>query len=53
MGERYRISVSGPGVLPDAFWEGAPPATYDRAFDLASDKAQAALLANDQLCQPR
>ena len=53
MGERYRISVSGPGALPDAFWEGAPPATYDRAFDLEADKRQAALLARDRLCRPR
>jgi hypothetical protein len=53
MGERYRISVSGPGVLPDAFWEGTPPATYDRAFDLEADKKQAALLAGDRRCRPR
>ncbi len=53
MGERYRISVSGPGVLPDAFWEGIPPTAYDRAFDLESDKRQAALLADDRLCRPR
>ena len=53
MGERYRLSVSGPGVLPDAFWEGTAPGTYDPAFDLAADKKQSELLANDRLCQPR
>jgi hypothetical protein len=53
MGERYRLSVSGPGVLPDVTWEGTPPTTYDRAFDLAADEAQAKLLARDRLCQPR
>jgi hypothetical protein len=53
MGERYRMSVSGPGVLPDAFWEGTPPATYDRTFDLDADRRQAELLAQDRLCQPR
>jgi len=53
MGERYRLSVSGPGVLPDASWTGAPPRTYDRAFDLASDQRQAQILARDGLCQPR
>jgi hypothetical protein len=53
MGERYRLSVSGPGVLPDAFWEGVPPVAYDRAFDLAADKLQTALLAGDRLCRPR
>ncbi|MBA2642645.1 MAG: hypothetical protein H0U82_06955 [Actinobacteria bacterium] len=53
MGERYRMSVSGPGVLPDVFWEGAPPKTYGRAFDLAADEKQAKLLARDPLCRPR
>ena len=53
MGQRYRMSVSGPGVLPDAFWEGTPPATYDRNFDLEADRKQAELLADDRLCQPR
>jgi hypothetical protein len=53
MGERYRLSVSGPGVLPDASWSGTPPSTYDPAFDLASDQKQAELLARDRLCQPR
>ena len=53
MGERYRLTVSGPGVLPDASWTGAPPKAYDRSYDLAADVAQAKLLANDQLCRPR
>jgi hypothetical protein len=53
MGERYRLSVNGPGVLPDASWTGAPPQAYDPAFDLASDRRQAELLAQDPLCQPR
>lgn len=53
MGQRYRLSVSGPGALPDAFWEGTPPATYDRTFDLEADQQQAALLAQDRLCRPR
>ena len=53
MGQRYRMSVSGPGVLPDAYWEGTPPAAYDRNFDLEADRKQAELLAQDRLCQPR
>jgi hypothetical protein len=53
IGQRYRISVSGPGVLPDVFWTGTPPQTYDRAFDLAADQQQAQLLASDPLCRPR
>jgi hypothetical protein len=53
MGERYRLSVSGPGVLPDAFWEGTPPAAYDPEFDRAADRKQSELLAGDPLCRPR
>jgi hypothetical protein len=53
MGERYRLSVSGPGVLPDVFWAGAPPRSYEAAFDLAADRRQAALLANDRSCRSR
>jgi hypothetical protein len=33
MGKRYRVTVQGPGVLPDLYWEGAPPTAYDRGFD--------------------
>jgi hypothetical protein len=53
MGERYRATVSGPGVLPDVTWEGAAPKTYDRAYDLAADERQRALLGADPLCKPR
>jgi hypothetical protein len=53
MGERYRATVSGPGVLPDVTWEGAAPKTYDRASDLAADERQRALLGADPLCAPR
>jgi hypothetical protein len=53
MGERYRITVSGPGVLPDASWVGTPPVSYNRSFDLAADEKQAKLLSGDGLCQPR
>jgi hypothetical protein len=53
MGERYRMSVSGPGVLPDAFWEGVPPTTYDPEFDHAADQKQSELLGADRLCRPR
>lgn len=53
MGERYRATVSGPGVLPDVSWEGASPGTYDRTFDLAADARERALLGSDPLCRPR
>jgi hypothetical protein len=53
MGERYRATVSGPGVLPDVSWEGAAPRTYDQSYDRAADERQLALLGADPLCQPR
>ena len=53
MGERYRLSVSGPGVLPDVSWEGQAPRSYDRAVDLAADRMQEELLANDRVCRAR
>ena len=34
-GTRYRITVQGPGVMPDMFWEGVPSSTYDKGFDTA------------------
>jgi len=53
MGERYRATVSGPGVLPDVAWEGAAPKTYDRSYDVAEDARQLALLGADPRCKPR
>jgi hypothetical protein len=53
MGERYRATVSGPGVLPDVSWEGTAPGAYDRAYDLAADACERALLGGDPLCRPR
>jgi hypothetical protein len=53
MGQRYRITVSGPGVLPDVSWTGTAPSSYDRTFDLAADEKQAKLLPSDPLCRPR
>jgi len=41
-GEKYRATVIGPGVTPDAFWQGNSPGAYDKATDL---------LANDEINQ--
>ena len=30
---RYRITIMGPGVQPDMYWEGAAPGAYDKTFD--------------------
>jgi hypothetical protein len=53
MGQRYRATVSGPGVLPDVTWEGSAPTTYDRAYDHAADARQLSLLGEDPRCRPR
>jgi hypothetical protein len=52
-GKRYRATVIGPGVTPDAYWEGTPPQRYDRQFDLRADEHMRTLLAGDPLCKPR
>ena len=52
-GKRYRATVIGPGVTPDAYWEGTPPQRYNRQFDLRADAHMRTLLAGDPLCKPR
>jgi hypothetical protein len=49
-GERYRATVIGPGVTPDAFWQGAAPGQYDRGIDTAANDEIRTL--NDRLCRP-
>jgi hypothetical protein len=51
-GVRYRATVMGPGVTPDAYWEGTPPREYDRSFDLRADSYLLALLGRDRRCEP-
>lgn len=51
-GARVRATVIGPGVLPDVYWEGTPPAEYDREFDLVANADEASLLAGDPHCRP-
>ena len=46
-GKRYRATVIGPGVTPDAYWEGTPPQRYDPQFDRRADAHMRALLAGD------
>jgi hypothetical protein len=33
MATRYRITIQGPGVMPDMYWEGVPQPTYAKAYD--------------------
>jgi hypothetical protein len=51
-GVRYRATVMGPGVAPDAYWEGSPPQSYDRSYDLLADTHLLALLRGDPVCEP-
>jgi hypothetical protein len=52
-GARYRITVIGPGVTPDVYWEGAAPGTYDPTRDKDADGLQRQLLGRDAACPPR
>lgn len=52
-GTRYRATAIGPGVTPDAYWEGEAPRAYDREADLLADEAMRRLLPGDPLCRPR
>lgn len=52
-GTRYRITVIGPGVTPDVYWEGAAPGTYDPTRDQDADGLQRQLLGRDAACPPR
>jgi hypothetical protein len=49
-GERYRATIIGPGVTPDAFWQGNAPGQYDRALDATANNEIRTL--NDRLCKP-
>lgn len=52
-GERYRATVIGPGVAPDAYWEEDAPRAYDPDDDLPANEDMRSLLAGDPLCRPR
>ncbi len=51
-GERYRITVIGPGVTPDVVWEGAAPGPYDPARAAGQISLQHALMGADAACRP-
>ncbi|HVM68532.1 MAG TPA: hypothetical protein VM204_01685 [Gaiellaceae bacterium] len=40
MGQRYRATIIGPGVLPDIYWEADALGEYDKAFDLEMHEFQ-------------
>ena len=52
LGERYRISVMGPGVTPIVQWEGARLGQYDRGRNLVSAAKFDEILGSDKHCAP-
>jgi hypothetical protein len=51
-GQRYRITVIGPGVTPDAVWEGATPGAYDPNRAQEQVSLQRTLMSGDTSCRP-
>ena len=49
-GKKYRATVIGPGVTPDAMWEGRAPGVYDAAADATANDDQRRVLGNDPRC---
>jgi hypothetical protein len=51
-GQRYRVTVIGPGVTPDVSWEGNAPGPYDPAKATTQVSVQRSLMARDPSCTP-
>ena len=51
-GERYRVTVEGPGVTPAVQWEGAGLGAYDAIADQEKNRMFDDLMAGDRLCAP-
>lgn len=51
-GERYRATIIGPGVTPDAYWESTAPGDYNRELDLAANAEQLTLAGESKYCRP-
>ena len=50
-GERYRVTVVGPGVLPDLRWQAPARGGYDRTADVEANAEQRKLYT-DGICHP-
>jgi hypothetical protein len=48
-GSKYRATVIGPGVTPDAFWQGTP-VPYDPQIDQQENELRLEMLGNDPRC---
>ena len=49
-GERYRVTVMGPGVTPVVMWEGAGLGAYDASRDEQFNGLFDRLMAGDRIC---
>jgi hypothetical protein len=52
LGERYRVSVIGPGVMPVVQWVGPRLGKYDAALQESATKRFDAILGDDRHCAP-
>ncbi|HZG36845.1 MAG TPA: hypothetical protein VEY87_13475 [Gaiellaceae bacterium] len=52
MGQRYRATIIGPGVLPDVYWDSEAPGAYDLAFDLEMHAFQKQFYTDTNACKP-
>jgi hypothetical protein len=52
-GTRYRATIIGPGVTPDAYWEAAALGAFDPEVDRQATELQRSLFAHDTVCKPR
>ena len=50
-GQRYRATVIGPGVAPDAYWEGQGLGAYDRTLDARMNALEDQVSQSDPHCQ--
>jgi hypothetical protein len=51
-GQRYRITVIGPGVTPDVVWEGPSPGAYEPGKAGTQVQLQRTLMGADTACRP-
>lgn len=52
LGERYRVSVMGPGVTPVVQWEGSRLGAYDAGANSEATRTFDTLLGGDRHCAP-
>lgn len=51
-GTRYRATIIGPGVTPDAYWQGPAPGPFDPTVEQQAQQLERTLFAHDHTCKP-